>query len=68
MIEYLELRQSSVMSVLERNVTLEGEEGKEAWLVDRLGVPPAWVAKARAVLARTLGNHVQLTEQLIQVQ
>ena len=64
-----ELRRRSVCSVLERNVTLvtdEAEESsKEAWLVAELGVPPAWVAAARAVLARTLGNYTQLADQLI---
>jgi len=64
-----ELRRRSVCSVLERNVALvtdEAEESsKEAWLVAELGVPPAWVAAARAVLARTLGNYTQLADQLI---
>ena len=68
-VENQELRKRSVCSVLERNVTLvtdEAEESsKEAWLVAELGVPPAWVAAARAVLARTLGNHTQLADQLI---
>lgn len=53
-------------AVLERNVKLE-DGGREDWLMDTLGVPLTWVARARAVLARTQGKHTQLTEQLIQV-
>ncbi len=53
-------------AILERNVKLE-DGGREEWLMDTLGVPVTWVARARAVLARTQGKHTQLTEQLIKV-
>jgi len=55
-----------VDAILERNVKLE-DGGREEWLMDTLGVPVTWVARARAVLARTQGKHTQLTEQLIKV-
>jgi len=59
------VRESSVMSVLERHVSLEDEEGREGWLLDNLGVPEVWMAKARAILARTRGKHTILAQQLI---
>ncbi|XP_023336271.1 nuclear pore complex protein Nup98-Nup96 [Eurytemora carolleeae] len=61
------LRKSSVDAILERNVKLE-DGGREEWLMDTLGVPVTWVARARAVLARTQGKHTQLTEQLIKAK
>jgi len=62
------LREASVMRVLERRVTLDTDQDghtREDWVVTSLGVPAVWVARARAVLARSLGKHTVLAEQLL---
>jgi len=60
-------RQRCVEAVLERSVALEADnmEAREAWILDTLAVPEAWLAKAKAVLARVEDNQEELAKQLL---
>jgi len=57
-------RREAVEAVLDRNIA-DCDEEKEKFLVEELGIPVQWVARARATLARAEGRPRDRVENLL---
>jgi len=57
-------RKESIESILNRNIS-QCDEEKETFLVEELGIPIQWIARARATLARIEGRQRDRVENLL---